>query len=77
MTAHAPGWSWRKPNAGQVRNPWAFDMPAHLGGLCEKGFHDDCPQAPRPTLGETGTCSCGCHQQITGQSNIDDFMEEP
>lgn len=73
MTEHAPGWRWRKDLAGRVRRPWAWsqinghghDLPQHIGGLCEKGWHHDCPQAPGPHDGEPGTCSCPCHQ--TGQ----------
>lgn len=58
---HAPGWKWRKDFAGRLATPWG--IPAHLGGICELGWHGDCPQAPNPPAGGFGTCSCECHQQ--------------
>ena len=70
---HALGWSWRKQTAGRVARPWAWseinggqDVPAHTNGLCEQGWHHDCPQAPFPPAGAAGTCSCACHQPGQG-----------
>lgn len=57
---HAPGWHARRDTAGQVDRPWG-DRPAALGGLCEAGWHTDCPQAPVDVAGP-GRCLCPCHQ---------------
>lgn len=57
---HAPGWRWRKPYAGQMPHAWG-DLPQRVGGLCEKGWHSDCPQSPGVEPGEPGTCGCPCH----------------
>lgn len=73
---HAPGWDYRKPSAGRTARPWAWsqinghpDLPQHIDGLCQSGFHGDCPQAPGPAPGEPGTCGCPCHH--TGQTVLD------
>lgn len=63
---HAPGWSWRKGAVGMIAQPWK--IPAHLGGICESGWHLDCPQAPLPALGGHGTCLCECH--LAGQLDL-------
>lgn len=59
---HAPGWSWRREHAGQLARPWPVDLPSRVSGLCEKGWHGDCPQAPLPDAGPFGECSCSCHR---------------
>lgn len=76
MTDHAGGWQWRKHDAGATRRPWAWsqingrpDLPQHVGGLCEKGWHADYPQAPGPDAREPGTFGCDCH--ATGQTILD------
>ena len=65
---HAPGWSWRKHAAGATERPWAWsqingtpDLPPHIGGLCESGWHGDCPQAPLLVVVD-GCCACPCHR---------------
>jgi hypothetical protein len=62
LPGHAPGWKWRKDVAGSLTHPWAFDLPAHAGGLCELGWHTDCPQRLLTTEAGAGQCSCPCHQ---------------
>ncbi len=71
LKGHAPGWGSRMDLAGQEEQPWAWsrvnggeDLPAGLGGLCEKGWHNDCPQAPL-IVAVAGCCSCPCHQSLT------------
>ena len=72
--AHAPGWGWRKAFAGRVQRPWGWstinggqDLPAHVSGLCEAAWHQDCPQAPRPTPAGDGQCACTCHETVRPQ----------
>lgn len=60
-TDHAPGWKWRQESAGAVDVPWQIDLPAHVNGLCESGWHTDCPQAPLADPTGNGQCACLCH----------------
>ncbi len=67
QTGHAPGWKWRMDTAGRIERPWAWsqinggpDLPAHVNGLCEQGWHTDCPQAPL-LVAVDGCCTCPCH----------------
>ena len=62
-SGHAPGWKFRKDFAGRVSQPWGrTGLPQHVGGICQEGWHTDCPQKPGPAAGEPGTCGCPCHQ---------------
>ncbi|WP_169701912.1 hypothetical protein [Janibacter terrae] len=60
LPGHAPGWSSRKGTAGAVEQPWDADLPARVYGLCESGWHHDCPQAPL-LVAVPGCCACPCH----------------
>lgn len=62
LPGHAPGWKWRKRHAGQTERPWPTDLAPHVNGLCELGWHTDCPQQPLLTTASAGQCSCPCHQ---------------
>lgn len=89
LPGHAPGWKWRKEHAGQVERPWAWsqinggeDVPAHVGGLCESGWHIDCPQAPLQQPAGAGQCSCPCHytredRPMTYLPTPEQFLAEP
>jgi hypothetical protein len=68
-SGNAPGWSWRRSSAGRVDQPWPDGLPAHVGGLCQHGWHHNCPQAPL-TLAGPGQCACPCHQ-ATQQMHLD------
>lgn len=46
------------PNAGQYCG-W---VPAFINGLCESGWHGDCPQAPLDQPATSCQCACPCHQ---------------
>lgn len=65
---HAPGWSWRKDFAGNIAQPWPSDHPAQVGGLCESGWHGDCPQAPLTAAVRSGQCACPCHAAAPGDA---------
>lgn len=63
-SGHAPGWKWRKADAGQVEQPWSKDLPPHVDGLHEHGWHDDCPQAPLEQEAGPGQCSHPWHRRL-------------
>ena len=48
-------WGWSEINGGE-------DLPAHVSGLCESGWHTDCAQLPLTATASAGQCSCPCHQ---------------
>lgn len=60
LPGHAPGWKWRSSSAGQIERPW--DLDPHVSGICERGWHTDCPQAPLNAAAGCGQCACPCHQ---------------
>lgn len=60
LRQHAPGWKWRQDTAGRLERPWPADLPAHVSGLCQSGWHADCPQAPL-IVAVDGCCACSCH----------------
>lgn len=84
---HAAGWKWRQDSAGRVERPWAWseinggeDLPPHVNGICELGWHTDCPQAPLTSPAGAGQCSCPCHQRedrIMTAPTPEAFLAEP
>lgn len=77
---HAPGWSGRRDDAGRIDHPWIgmrgctihvqdVDPFPFVGGVCQDGWHTDCPQAPFVTGHQPEQCDgrhptrclCPCH----------------
>lgn len=53
-----------------VPGPHTSWVPPFVGGLCESGWHGDCPQAPLDQPATSCQCSCPCHADVALRTTL-------